>query len=242
LETIARLGAPSWTWRAGQERRLALVRRYVPLEGRSILDIGCGVGMYLRAFQRFTPHVYGLEVDRERALQARAHAPHVLQARGEDLPFRDESFDVVVLNEVLEHVEDDARTIQEACRVLRSGAGHLVLFVPNRLYPFETHGCYWHGRYIFGNIPLLNYLPNALRDRLVPHARAYLRAQLRRLWQGLPLEPVVETVVYPGFDNIAARFPALATILRRVLYTLEATPLRAFGLSHFIVLRKRAAP
>ncbi|MER3420755.1 MAG: hypothetical protein C4290_09640 [Chloroflexota bacterium] len=45
--------------------------------------------------------------------------------------------------------------------------------------------------------------------------------------------------VFPGFDNIAARAPRLARLLRRLLYALEDTPLRAFGLSHFVVLRRR---
>src|SRR3972149_701966 len=87
LEKAARLGAPSWVWRAGQQRRLDLVRRSLPLEGRRILDIGCGVGMYLRAFQRYSPSVLGLEIDHERAGHASAIAP-VLQARAEPLPPR----------------------------------------------------------------------------------------------------------------------------------------------------------
>ncbi len=48
----------------------------------------------------------------------------------------------------------------EIFRVLKPG-GRLVLFCPNRGYPFETHGIYWRGKYHFGNIPLVNYLPQA---------------------------------------------------------------------------------
>ena len=42
-----RLGHPSYVWRSGQDRRLHQIRQYVQLEGRRILDIGCGVGMYV---------------------------------------------------------------------------------------------------------------------------------------------------------------------------------------------------
>ena len=42
--------------------------------------------------------------------------------------------------------------------------GTIVAFAPNRLYPFETHGAYFGGRYVFGNIPLVNWLPDPLRD------------------------------------------------------------------------------
>ena len=39
--------------------------------------------------------------------------------------------------------------------------GRIVVFVPNRLYPFETHGIYWRGRYRFGNTPLISWLPGS---------------------------------------------------------------------------------
>ena len=236
LEKAARLGAPSWVWRAGQQRRLDLVRRYVPLEGRCILDIGCGVGMYLRALRQYSKSVVGLELDHARAMQACTVAS-VVEARGEALPFQSGSLDVVFMNEVLEHVTNDRQTVTEATRVLGTG-GHIVIYLPNRLYPFETHGIYWRGRYRFGNFPLVNYLPNRLRNGLVPHARAYTWADLSRTFEGLPLRIVHHGYVYPGFDNIKARYPLLGDLLRRVLYTLEHTPLQVFGLSHMLVLER----
>jgi len=121
--------------------------------------------------------------------------------------------------------------------VLRPG-GRLVLFTPNRLYPFETHGHYWRGKYHFGNTPLINWLPDALRDRLAPHVRAYTRADLRRLLAPLPLRLLCFTQVYPGYDNIIYRFPRLGRLVRGATYTLENTPLRAFGISHFLVAER----
>jgi hypothetical protein len=47
-----------------------------------------------------------------------------------------------------------------------------------------------------------------------------------------------ETYVYPGFDNVMARHKRLGRFLRSALYRAEHTPLRAFGLSHFVVLQK----
>lgn len=238
-ERAITLGHPSYVWRSGQERRLNLIRRYVPLEGRRILDIGCGLGAYVANFGRFTDEAYGMDVDPPRLREARHRGvTNVLAAAAETLPFRDASFDLIVLNEVIEHVRDDRRTLHEALRVLRP-AGSVVIYAPNRLYPFETHGIYVGSRYVFGNIPLVNWLPDRLRRRFVPHARAYTAGDIRRLTRGLPADIVVHGYVYPGFDNIAARAPAAGGALRRFLYGLEDTPLNRFGLSHFVVIRRR---
>ena len=53
--------------------------------------------------------------------------------------------------------------------------GRLVLFCPNRGWPFEQHGIYWRGHYRFGNIPLVNYLPRVWRDQLAPHIPGDIR-------------------------------------------------------------------
>jgi len=234
LEKAAERGNPSFVWREGQERRLHMIRKYAPLAGKRVLDVGCGIGTYPTAFLRYTDDVIGIEIEFERARKAGQRAA-VVQARGEDLPFPDDAFDVVHSHEVLEHVADDRRAAQEMVRVARPG-GRIVIFVPNRLYAFETHGIYWRGTYHFGNKPLVNWLPTPLRDWLAPHVRAYTGRGLRRLFADLPVRTVVHTQIYPGYDNIVARKPRLGRLLRRLTYALERTPLRAFGLSHFLVL------
>jgi hypothetical protein len=120
---------------------------------------------------------------------------------------------------------------------LRPG-GRIILFVPNRGYPFETHGIYWQGSYRFGNIPLVNYLPRRWRDRLAPHVRVYSTKDLERLFAGLPVRFVTRSVIFGAYDNIIARFPRLGQILRTTLQALERTPLRILGLSHFWVIEK----
>jgi SAM-dependent methyltransferase len=214
-----------------------MVCRWAPFAGQRVLDVGCGVGMYTAAILRHTPHVFGVEVERERAREARGRAAGVAQALGERLPFADAVFDVVFSHEVLEHVADDQACVAEMVRVTRPG-GRVVVFVPNRLYPFETHGVFWGGRYRFGNIPLVNWLPAPLRDRLAPHVRAYTARDLRRLFDGLPVRLVHHTVIFPGYDNIVARAPTLGRAVRAITYACERTPLRAFGLSRLLVVER----
>jgi ubiquinone/menaquinone biosynthesis C-methylase UbiE len=237
-DRAAALGRPSYVWRSGQERRLALIRRYVNLEGSRVLDVGCGIGTYVRRLRELSEHVYGIDIDERNVRRGSLSLPNLALAASEQMPFPDNCFDVILLHEVIEHVSDDAATLREACRVVRPG-GKIVIYAPNRLYPFETHGVYVGRRYIFGNVPLVNYLPRFLRRRLAPHVRAYSKGDLRSLTKGLDASWVAYTVVFPGFDNIAARSGMLAKALRTILYRLEHTWFRAFGLSHFLVLEKR---
>jgi hypothetical protein len=115
----------------------------------------------------------------------------------------------------------------------------MVIFCPNRGYPFETHGIFWRGQYHFGNIPLVNYLPRRLRDRLAPHVRVYTQRDLEVLFDGLPVRVITRTVIFGAYDNLISRWPRLGRTLRAILQGLEHTPLRIFGLSHFWVVEKK---
>ncbi len=173
----------------------------------------------------------------ERAQQAIPTAEGIVQAVGETLPFATNSFDFIFSNEVLEHVGDDAQCMAEMVRVVRPG-GRVLIFCPNRWYPVEQHGVYWRGRYKFGNIPLVNYLPTPLRNKLAPHVRTYSRRDLRRLYAHLPVCEVVHTRIFGGYDNIERRWPRFGRWLKKALYTAERTPLSLLGISHFVVLEK----
>lgn len=233
----ATLGHPSQIWTRGLERRLDLVRRHVDLEGKRMLDIGCGVGAFVRRLREFSDDVCGFDIDEENVRKGVDEVPGLGLAVGEYLPFADGTFDIIVLHEVLEHVTDDLETLKETRRVLRSG-GKAIVFTPNRMYPFETHGIFVGKRYVFGNIPLVNYLPDAIRDRLVPHARVYTARRLRRVYRKAGLKPLLHTYVFPGYDHIMARRKIVGRALRLLSYPFENTPLRIFGLSHFVVLVK----
>lgn len=234
-----RLGNPSYVWRFGQDRRLDMIRQQVPLEGARVLDVGCGVGAYMEKFRALTAEAFGVDIDLGKLDSARSdkQLKTLALSASETLPFKDNTFDAVLLHEVIEHVTDDRRTIREAHRVVKQG-GTVLVFAPNRLYPFETHGAYLGKHYIFGNIPLVGYLPDSVRDRVAPHVRAYRSADIRALFSGLGGVTVVHTQIYPGYDKTARRIPLLARLFRRITYFLESTRLRAFGLSHFVVWRK----
>jgi SAM-dependent methyltransferase len=238
LDKAALRGEPSYVWRAGQQRRLQMILAAAGerVNGR-VLENGCGVGMYVEHLATHVKSIVGLEYDFERTREARQRSEQILCAAGENLPFPDASFELILSHEVLEHVEDDRLAVREIVRVLKPG-GRVVVFAPNRGYPYETHGVFWRGKYHFGNIPLVNYLPRSLRNRLAPHVRVYTVGDLRRLFNGLPVSVVQKTIVFGAYDNIIASRPAFGRLLRKILQALEKSPLRGLGLSHFWVVEK----
>jgi SAM-dependent methyltransferase len=237
-ELAALRGEPSYVWRAGQERRLQLIAQYAQLENARVLEDGMGEGMYSsQILRRFTPYVEGFDIEPGRVAEAQEETPHAVVAAAEQIPYPSNYFDTVLSHEVIEHVMDDRKTVSEIVRVLKPG-GRVVIFLPNRWYPFETHGHYWRGNYHFGNTPLINYLPNRWRDKLAPHVRAYTKRGLLHLFDGEPVRIIHHERIYGGYDNIIARLGAPARVVRDILYKFEGTILDTWGLSHFLVMEK----
>lgn len=231
-------GEPSYVWRAGQERRLQMIARWARLDGARILIDGMGVGMYASQIgRRYDADVTGFDIELERVQEAQAETPEAVVAAAERLPYPTDYFDTILSHEVIEHVSDDRMTAIEMVRVLKVG-GRIVLFCPNRWYPFETHGHYWRGEYRFGNTPLINYLPDRWRDQLAPHVRAYTRRGIIGLFDGTSAKVVHHSRVYGGYDNIIARLGGVGRVIRDTLYRLEGTPFDTWGLSHLLILEK----
>ena len=239
MDKAALRGEPSYVWRAGQERRLQMIVNAAGERIRGdILEDGCGVGMYIEHLAPFGGKVTGLEYDFERTAEAGQRSPRIMNAAGENLPFPDHSFDLILSHEVLEHVQSDIEAVREIVRVLKPG-GRATIFVPNRWYPFETHGIYWRGEYHFGNKLFVNYLPRKWRDKLAPHVEVYTSRDMMKLFEGLPVKFIERTVIFGAYDNIIARLGAVGKILRATLQFLEKTPLKVLGLSHFWVIEKK---
>ena len=238
-ELAALRGEPSYVWRGGQERRLKMIERWAQLEDAHVLDHGGGNGMYASQIsRRYNAQVSVFDIELARVQEAQREALYAVVAAAEHLPYPTDYFDSIVSNEVLEHVADDYGAARELVRVLKPG-GRAVIFVPNRWYPFETHGHYWRGEYHFGNTPLINYLPDRWRDRLAPHVRAYTKRGLLSLFADLPVTIPHYDRIYGGYDNIIARVGNPGRWVRDLLYRFEGTPLSTWGLSHLLVIEKR---
>lgn len=205
------------------------------------LDLGCADGYYsVGLAERGARTVVGVEVEENLVERARSlpHPDNVsyVHATEDRLPFDDNSFDGVLLNEVLEHVEDDEATLREVRRVLRPG-GHLALFSPNRWFPFEGHGARLsEDRVLFNKpVPLMPWLPSAI-SRKVATARNYWPRELSVLVLNADMEVVTRTWALAQFEQYPWIPKRAADWYRRNLARIERSPIaRFFAVSTFIV-------
>lgn len=100
-----------------------------------MLDIGCGIGFGLLYFQKKGfKNLIGIEVNEHSLLIAKKNCPQAKIIKGDiyNLPFTDNEMDLVVMMEVIEHIDDANKAFDEVVRVLKPG-GVLFLTTPNRM-------------------------------------------------------------------------------------------------------------
>jgi len=99
--------------------------------GQRLLEIGCGSGAFLARMRRLGWDVCGLDTDPDAASWGRqAYGLNIGCSTLEQADFSADSFDVITMNHVIEHVHDPVALMTECHRILRPG-GRLILTTPN---------------------------------------------------------------------------------------------------------------
>ena len=106
-------------------RYQALVRRLEPLEGRRILDLGCGKGRFARRLQESGAIVMGIDLSHRMLNEAEGFDR--VRGSGRRLPFAKAKFDSVIAVDVFQHLPAVDEVIGEADRVLRPGGLLLII-------------------------------------------------------------------------------------------------------------------
>jgi SAM-dependent methyltransferase len=209
-----------WWFQARRHIVWSLIRRFVDgADNRrlQICDLGCGTGGNLAALAD-RHDVTGVEFSPQALEYARRRlgnrvGPGSLP-NGVDLP--DASFDVVLLTDVLEHIEDDAGSVRTALRLLRP-AGIVVATVPAHQWLFSQHDVRHH------------------------HFRRYSRRQFRDLWSQSEA-----TIVLLSFYNALLFAPAATVRLsskllpRQAAFHELAVPPRPMNLVLSCIMRSEA--
>jgi SAM-dependent methyltransferase len=106
-----------------------------------ILDFGCGEGNTLRALHRLGyVNALGYDVGDGRSSRWGADRDHITVGTLLDLrlPYEDNTFDLVISDQVFEHVQDQVRVFEELHRITKPG-GHGLHIIPARYAPIEVH-------------------------------------------------------------------------------------------------------
>lgn len=125
-----------------------------PQTGEKILDLGCGTGYYLFLLSSLpiSLNLVGLDNDSKALEEARGSLSKRIKFILSDcakLPFKDKTFDKVVASEVLEHLQDDRKTLKEVFRILKPG-GIFVISTPSINYPFFWDPINWTLQHLSG--------------------------------------------------------------------------------------------
>jgi len=136
------------------------------LDGLTIVDVGCSGGIISDELRKRGARMVGLDIDVPGLIKARdrfAESASFLCADSERMPLANASADVLICNQIYEHVVDPQRLFTELHRVVKRD-GMLYLGLGNRLGVMEPHY----------RLPFLSWVPRRLAHRYV---RAFGRAE-----------------------------------------------------------------
>lgn len=136
----------SYWWYVGRRAVIrSVIKHYCVINGGIIVDVGCGTGTNLGLLGEFSKTVIGLDTAPQAIAYcaARGFRNTKLIDNSSQLPFQDGSVELVTLLDVLEHVENESKTLSEVWRILNRG-GTLLLTLPAYQFLWSEHDIALH--------------------------------------------------------------------------------------------------
>lgn len=108
------------------------------IEGKSILDCGCGTGRFADIFVRSGANAIGMDISENMLSIAKKKVPGAKFIRGDvfSLPFKEKEFDIVVCSQVLTHLHKYKEPLLEMRRVMKEN-GTIIIDIRNILWPLR---------------------------------------------------------------------------------------------------------
>jgi 2-polyprenyl-3-methyl-5-hydroxy-6-metoxy-1,4-benzoquinol methylase len=201
--------------------------QYSARSGEKMLDVGCGSGLSLLEAQKFGVEVWGIEADPNVKPIADALALRIHQGSLHDIPFEGITFDLIVLNQVIEHIPEPDKALM-LIRPLLTPGGRVILVFPN----VNSFWCKLSGlRWINWHIPYhLHHFTIKTFTQMVKHCGYQVvrsRTVTPNIWSLLQLRAMMQTVsrgqvnsmwsVKPPEQSSSASGVNIRTLMSRIL-------------------------
>lgn len=127
-----------WWFVAKRNKLIHYINTYLKKESK-ILDMGCGTGIIMKKFQNLGFNICGIDKSSDAISFCKKRGlNNVKLGDGNNIPFENEKFDIVIALDILEHVDDDSLVLKEMNRVLKKG-GKLIISVPAFKFLWTQH-------------------------------------------------------------------------------------------------------
>lgn len=138
------------------------------VKGKEILDIGCGHGRTIRYFQKRGAIMKGIDISPKSVDFCKKNGLDVIKADTCELPFKDNTFDLVFSIGVVEHFDATMKAISEHIRVIKPG-GYALIIVPHKI------------AITYLGAILIHYLRGHKHDLMTTIGKAYTKKQFRKM-------------------------------------------------------------
>lgn len=219
-----------------KRRARRIIEELNPKNGEKLIDLGCGTGYYLFLLSNLgvSLRLTGLDNNQKAMGEARESlsSKNIKFVFGDlhRMPFKNESFDKAVMSEVLEHLENDQRVLEEVLRILKPG-GILVVSTPSINYPFFWDPINWLLYHLFSS-----HIKNGFFSGIWSgHLRLYDLESLKKKFEkvGFKVEIAEELTFWClPFNHY------LVNAAARLLYDVKISPKIADKISKFKQARK----